>query len=1122
MNTRPSHLPARRDDPVHVAILASAGTGKTFRLTSRVIGLLAAGVAPAGILATTFTRHAAGEILHRVLARLAAASLDPEAAAGLSQEVLPDGAPAITSTGWSDRLASVVRDIDRLNISTLDAFFARIAGGFALELGGAMNWQPAEEDALRQARDIAIARMLDSADRRAMLSLLRARSSGLIERSIRRELDWAIDAAHAAAAVTTPAAWDRLDPPPAPPPAAIHAAIEALEAADLPRNKSGSPNMRWATARERVVRWAREGKWDLLAADSLCTPVVRGSLIFAGVSYDREFAARVQALIDVAACVLIRALSERNRATYQLMQHYDSALWQAKSTLGVLAFDDVPRLLLEASLDDRLASMYYRLDSSISHVLLDEFQDTSVLQWNLIAPLVDEVVSGQGAPSLAAPTAARAPGAAPPPQRSFLCVGDVKQSLYGWRDAEPGLLPAIPRRWPQIDQQSLADNRRSSPVVIDAVNEIFGSIGSNPALRDSPHPSDAQAAESWGDGFQTHRAHKSMPGYAVLRTGLDAEKTQRRRALLDLAARRVAEIHRQMPEGSIGVLFRSKRHIPLLRHLLAQIGIPASEEGGNPLTDSPRVAEILSLLTLADLPADTAAAFHVAYSPLGPLVGLDPATDRQRGAVRAAARRVREQVQHRGLSRTLQLWTARLTPRCSPRDADRLQQLVELACEHERGIAGRAPRMLPFIAMVESRRVEDPSAAPVRLMSIHASKGLEFDAVVLVDLDSTIAVKAPGVLTRREQIDGPIVFASLCPRKAAVPLDPAISEAYAQWRERAVREELCALYVAMTRAVCWLEMIIEPRESRDLPLSHAGILRGALRPGPAAPDTVLWERGDPLAAIVAPAPRADTPVLTPPVSTRAKTTAPPEDHLWSSIDRHEADDEHRAPSASAAGHDPRMGLDWDARTRFIPVRSPSTLDRLDPPGDAAPITPRFSAAHQTSVDPVAAGIVVHAWLATIRWLDDPLPGDESFLTLLPRDVILPGAESRGLLARFRAALGRDPLRPALTRPAPGSGRCEVFRELPFVVRQKDSLLAGRFDRVAVQWAASTGDAAATSQSPSGVRIYDFKTSLSELHAPMVEPAHRYRQQLDAYSMAASILFGVPRDAVVAEVVQVCL
>ncbi|RYD39146.1 MAG: hypothetical protein EOP85_16455, partial [Verrucomicrobiaceae bacterium] len=113
----------------NLLILASAGSGKTFQLGNRVIGLVAMGVAPEKIVALTFTRKAAGEFADSVLTKLAGAAESSTHANELRGELdLPDA-------DFSAALERVVRSLPRLTLGTMDSFFAKVVRGFQYELG---------------------------------------------------------------------------------------------------------------------------------------------------------------------------------------------------------------------------------------------------------------------------------------------------------------------------------------------------------------------------------------------------------------------------------------------------------------------------------------------------------------------------------------------------------------------------------------------------------------------------------------------------------------------------------------------------------------------------------------------------------------------------------------------------------------------------------------------------------------------------------------------------------------------------------------------------------------------------------------------------------------------------
>ncbi|HVJ46559.1 MAG TPA: UvrD-helicase domain-containing protein, partial [Luteolibacter sp.] len=113
----------------NLLILASAGSGKTYQLGNRVIGLAAKGAPPERIVALTFTRKAAGEFADSVLMKLAAAAADEKTARRVAAEI---GVPA---ADFSEILAKVVAALPRLTLGTMDGFFAKVVRGFQYELG---------------------------------------------------------------------------------------------------------------------------------------------------------------------------------------------------------------------------------------------------------------------------------------------------------------------------------------------------------------------------------------------------------------------------------------------------------------------------------------------------------------------------------------------------------------------------------------------------------------------------------------------------------------------------------------------------------------------------------------------------------------------------------------------------------------------------------------------------------------------------------------------------------------------------------------------------------------------------------------------------------------------------
>lgn len=808
------HAPLQSD---HTLVYASAGTGKTSRLTRRIAQLLTSGVPAKRIVATTFTRQAAREITRRVLEELLRLSREgnAEALAALSE---------------------LTRAPDALNIGTIDSLLARWARGFWAELGIPALWRPADTDEEAALRREAILETLEALPPAEAESLVRDLHGGASSPSVLPAIDRLLDEGSPLLSASGVSAWE-WDLPACEQEA--EEAIRALRACEVPRTKSGTPRVKWERSLNQACEAAARGRWEDVLACGLMGAIAAGDQAFDGVPIDQALRRAAGPLLAHAARALLAPWGARTLAARSVLAAYEQRRAALQRERGVYAFDDIPALLARTwqghpGLAQDLA---YRLDGRLDHVLIDEFQDTSLTQWAALRPVIDEIVS-------------YADGS-----RSLLAVGDAKQSLYGWRRAEPGLMGELPKLWPQLASSVLSENYRSSPEIIAAVNAVFGSLPTNPALS---RPGDAAAAGDWLESFAPHTAARAEPGYAELRVAPEGPAEDEGQAGDDgevpatvaQAASVAARTHERMGEASsVAVLLRRRAHIPWLLFALKRLGVNASEAGGGELGQSPAVAAVLSLVWLCDHPADAAARFHVAASPLGSALGLRLGD----GGAEAAhlASRVRRDLYDRGFARVISEWLGLTRAACDRRQADALERLVGLAIAFDRRGWKRPGEFAAYARCARPQGEE--SRGGVRVMTIHAAKGLEFDAVILPELDAPFARRAPVFLSRRAELLGGVTRVVRTPPRALRDLDPCVREMHEAWRRGEVREELSVLYVALTRARRELRMIIAPQEQKaeepppgSLPASLAGVLRGALAPGsPCGAGEVLWSVGRP-------------------------------------------------------------------------------------------------------------------------------------------------------------------------------------------------------------------------------------------------------------------------------------
>jgi ATP-dependent helicase/nuclease subunit A len=1037
-------------------ILASAGSGKTYRLSSCLIGLLAMGVPPEEVLASTFTRKAAGEIVDRVLTRLADGALDPKAARELeaSMPAWATGA-RLDPAGCAELLGRTTRRLHRLQVHTLDAFFHRVARTFALELGLPERWEPTEDADRDRLRLRAVDATLGSGDRSALHELVQLASRGGADRDVHRLLSEEVKALHLL--------YRELDPTVPDPwgfeggatgfgepgPEMVAAGILALGALEVPLTKKGAPRKRWASARDSAVRALAEGDWREVVKKGVASAVLQGKAEFAGAAIPEDWEAAHQALLRMARSAIGVDLQRRISAIGLFLARYDAEFERVSREEGRLDFPDMTLALARSQGLGRGDALFYRLDGRIRHVLLDEFQDTSTMQWAALAPLVGEILSGYR------------------DERVAFIVADPKQSIYGWRGGEPRVLESILADY-GIEPDTMARSWRSSQVVLDAVNRVFAGVVDGAVLTEDPEI--REIARRWGGSFEPHRAARDLPGYVRLETGPVAGGRGRKglEGLLRHAAEVTGRLHREAPGITIGVLTRTNAASNFLLAHLQRMGVEASDEGGVPVADSAPVVALLALLRMVDHPGDVVSRYLVAKTPAGDLVGFGPDDFRDLARAEAVGREVRSRLLRDGYGSVVSKWVGGWIPWLPARDRGRLRRLAELAHAWD---ARATLRPVDFVRAVEAARSEDPTTARVRVMSVHRAKGLEFDAVVLPELDGVGlgGGSREGAYPYRPGGVGPVT--RVYPRVAGdhLPLFPEVQEAAEQAREREVRDALSAVYVALTRARHGLYLCVLPDpEGTSQARTGARLVRSAFGVGEACePEEVLLEIGDP---------RWWT-------DSRVEVSGPEAPPPMERAD----DGAHALPIPLLAPAGPRR--------RLLPREAPSDLEG----GERVPLGRILGLGGREARD---RGTLVHVWLESIEWLDSG-PDDEALLEIARSRT--PGLEHpEARIGEFRRWLEAPAVRRLLTRESYPVGT-RVATELPFLVRDGDRMVQGTVDRLL--WIPD----------PGGERllVVDWKTDALTPGdvGTLTDRTEFYRPQVDAYARAIARSEGVPRERV---------
>ncbi len=902
-----------------VALRASAGSGKTKVLVDRFLRLCIESVGrpahPRSILAVTFTRKAAVEIQERLLQRTAKMALAaPEDLRALLTDLFADRTDPRPSAPEMQRAArlyeQVLEDVSGLNVGTIHSFCQTILNRFAVEAGLDPKFAVIEDaqELVDEALDLLeteIARGGDTAaaasetadtptavrlavrsffhqqmrvqrwiDRLTGLSedpalrpprnevlpeMLRELRELLFPESPRNEQPALADLLPALADALNEfrtAGTDRIE-------REIGAEAAAALAKDLQKLRAAAGPIRatdesaFASVHQLLLTQAGKlkaftRKRDEVLKDALNEAVGRHAM----------------PLLDVLRRAKYIELYLRNRGLLRLGLRALDLYDDLKRRDRVVDFQDLEDLARRLMGDDaRALSLLYRLDDSITHILLDEFQDTNFNQWEILRPFVEEFLAGGDEER----------------QPTVFFVGDVKQSIYEFRGAEPDLFARVENLLTEREQPvlSLPTNFRSLGAVVSGVGCLFRRAPLVEYLEPSEHENVAQQwarTEAPGENFalppceegasETEDAGRSVDEMAA------AQAARIARHLVDSGETTWEGFGAELRERPLGwsdvlVLCRTRTEIAVYEKAFQEAGIPVAPSGRGMLAASREVQDLLALLRWLVFPADDAALATVLRSPLFRLSEQEfQETLARRGLDRRDEQG--EKLPPRGLWQTLsadenhevtgepvkrlKIWRRNLgfvschdllrriyregevLERYQAARGDQarynLLRLFDLAQSSELALSPTMRRLIEMIDGAGRRGGQDEGSLPrgsdqgrVRFMTIHGAKGLESPVVLLVDADRPGDKEGGRIRTDPIHPNTPLLFGLRkehrhpfqLPAGLAMPEDRLLAAARIA-RERGRREEAHLMYVALTRARDRLYVLggnKEPKSGRD-------------------------------------------------------------------------------------------------------------------------------------------------------------------------------------------------------------------------------------------------------------------------------------------------------------------
>lgn len=864
-------------------IAASAGTGKTYQLTSRFVALLALGAKPEKMIALTFTKKAAGEFRNRIFQALSDAalgksdhdfpsrnamaarvwetwtglhvnadmSLSPSAnpvalypaaipmlKRAVSQGCFPEQltslpgeptVPQLSTEFFAGLLMQVLSKSSDLQLSTLDSFFNRVVAA-DLHRAGLSSVSPMNALQQQRATRTALLAMLAESEKSshhesALITLLAsiAEDKGcsilkLMENNVNAYLSLYKE-------FPEKAPWG--NPAPFGLPDCSDARLITDEEIKMYQQEIDElvDSLSWKKPRSYVKKtlstiagkiWMGEFKssdsfsgWFDAEDKYLAPPEEQGR--------DDQLRCLIKEVKLACARLFLRSVQEQSKAMHELLNKYYTAYRDCILSEGMCSFDDIKqgaRQLLGQDAAGEDSGMELSLTTKLDHWMLDEFQDTDPVQWEILSNLLKENAQY--------------------PDKSLFVVGDKKQSIYSFRGASAELFEQLRGSIPAGDgydwqkhgltNSTLSESRRSVPEIMNFTNLVFASI---------------DEADREFSQHSSHSGNCSKKGYVRVRI-LPKDKAEQ---TVQNTCRAIGDILDELTEPdeqnqrrlknsiSVAILVRrgndARNIVSWLRRYKPEIPVQLVED--SPLAEASPLGELLlSFFLWLREPADKYRYNVLRSSPLSHIMQPEDKPISQSEAWDFW----NHQLNSRGYAAMVQALASYLPALDSKR---MIHEWLEEAVSFD-AAGGSLDEWL--LHMRTCCRKENGSARFVQVMTMHKSKGAEFDAVILPFL-GTKAVDQP----RSEGIpyfiseaqEGILVHPGTAEERQ---LWPEMVNYEDTWKRARRNDSYNLMYVALTRARYANYLLLPERENNKYDKESDWIQEALNQNGIAAtPDT---------------------------------------------------------------------------------------------------------------------------------------------------------------------------------------------------------------------------------------------------------------------------------------------
>ncbi len=860
---------------------ANAGSGKTRVLTDRVARLLLEGVLPQHILCLTYTKAAASEMQNRLFKRLGGwAMLDDDK---LRQDLQVLGVPGAIDENRLRKarqlFARAIESPGGLKIQTIHSFCAALLRRFPLEAGVSPQFTEMDDRAARLLRQDIIEEMAISEDDWRIKQIAPhftgvdfADFAGAVARQ-KSGFRFPVDPGNIWKSLGLEPGFDE---------------EQLMESILLPDDNA---------LIARVIQGLAQGSAnDIKAADALNSlspdeifaadlPVLEKTFLFGGsTKVATPFTAKIgkfptkstRAAMDAdmdalnslmrrveqgRAARLSLGLARRSLALHHFAAGFLPPYAEQKQSRGWLDFDDLIYKARDLLTDPMVAQwVLFRLDGGIDHILVDEAQDTSPIQWQVIQNLAQEFTAGQGARADVA--------------RTIFVVGDKKQSIYSFQGADPREFDRMSdyfrERLVQFQRLNLAHSFRSSSAILAAVDNTFNSESGHPIDQEMGHiafkdampgrvdlwpviePTDETDDRHWSDPVD--KLSQNHHNVVLART-----MAQEIRRMIDQKVTIPAEIgqtgryeSRPVTPGDFLILVQGRSGIfPEIILACKSEGLAIAGADRLKIGGELAVKDLTALLSFLATPEDDLSLAAVLRSPLfgwSEQELFDLAHRRAEKSFLWAGLRERAEefpetyailTELRDQADFLRPYE--LLETCLTNHGGRAKLIARLGREAEDGIdallneainfeRGDVPSLTLFLTWLQSEEVEikrqmDSAGDQIRVMTVHGAKGLESPIVILPDTTEKPKIKeVRDPLAQLE--DGAVIW-----RPSSDVRPPRLDQMHQDKIELQRAENLRLLYVAMTRAEKWLITCGAGRLPKDGTAWHQIIQQGLTHAG---------------------------------------------------------------------------------------------------------------------------------------------------------------------------------------------------------------------------------------------------------------------------------------------------